>query len=129
MRSEPPRSGRPPRILRALQGAYAALRGAFYHNGAVHSLRDAVAFYATRDSAPERWYPRRADGTVAKFDDLPERYRANIDNEAPFGRKPGDPAALSNQKIDDIGACLQALADGYTPPRPATVTARKTPRP
>ncbi len=37
-----------------------ATRKAFFHNGVFHSLKDAVAFYATRDTDPGRWYPRRA---------------------------------------------------------------------
>ena len=39
-----------------------ALRLTFYHNGIDHSLRKAVAFYVERDTAPEKWYPRAADG-------------------------------------------------------------------
>ncbi len=95
-----------------------ALRKTFFHNGAIKSLRDAVAFYATRDTDPGRWYPRNADGTVAKFDDLPQRYWANINNEPPFGRKPGDKPALSDGEIDDIVAFLNTLTDGYKPAAP-----------
>jgi len=35
-----------------------ALTAPYMHNGAFSSLRDAVAFYATRDTNPERWFPR-----------------------------------------------------------------------
>ena len=38
-----------------------------------------------------KWYPRTPDGSVAKFDDLPHQYWANLNNEPPFGGKPGDP--------------------------------------
>ena len=34
-----------------------ALKKSFYHNGIVHTLRDAVAFYADRDTKSEKWYP------------------------------------------------------------------------
>ncbi|MBS0245796.1 MAG: c-type cytochrome [Proteobacteria bacterium] len=95
-----------------------ALRKTFFHNGAIKSLRDAVAFYATRDTDPGRWYPRRADGTVAKFDDLPQRYWGNINNEPPFDRKPGDKPALTDREIDDIVAFLKTLTDGYRPDAP-----------
>jgi cytochrome c peroxidase len=89
-----------------------ALKRSFFHNGVMHSLRDAVAFYATRDTDPGQWYPRKADGSVDKFDDLPPAYRANLSDEVPFdGRKPGDKPALSDAEIDDIVAFLQTLTD------------------
>jgi cytochrome c peroxidase len=92
-----------------------ATRQAFFHNGVLHSLREVVAFYAQRDAAPEKWYPRDADGQggVRKFDDLPARYQANVDREPPFGRQPGEPPALTDQEIDDVVAFLQTLTDGF----------------
>jgi cytochrome c peroxidase len=94
-----------------------ATRQVFFHNGAVHTLREAVAFYAERDTSPEKWYPRDAAGQVRKFDDLPARYRANVETEPPFGGRPGDPPPLSDAEIDDIVAFLDTLTDGYRPPR------------
>jgi cytochrome c peroxidase len=91
-----------------------ALRKKLYHNGSVASLREAIAFYVERDTRPEKWYPRRADGTVAKFDDLPAQYHDNINREPPFGGKPGDRPALSPAEIDDIVAFLGTLTDGYS---------------
>jgi cytochrome c peroxidase len=89
-----------------------ALKQSFFHNGAVHTLRDAVAFYATRDTDPGHWYPRNLDGTIDKFDDLPEAYRANLNDEVPFdGRKPGGKPGLTEAEIDDITAFLQTLTD------------------
>jgi cytochrome c peroxidase len=90
-----------------------AVRHTFFHNGVLHSLRDAVAFYATRDTDPARWYPRDADGSIRKFDDLPAAYRENLNDEPPFDRRPGDPPALSEQDIGDISAFLRTLTDGY----------------
>jgi cytochrome c peroxidase len=90
-----------------------ALRKTFYHNGVEHDLRKAIEFYIERDTVPEKWYPRRADGTIAKFDDLPAQYRENINMEPPFGGKPGDKPALSSTDIDDIIAFLNTLTDGY----------------
>jgi cytochrome c peroxidase len=79
-------------------------------------LRDAVAFYATRDSDAGRWYPHRADGTIAKFNDLPQQYWPNLNTDPPFdGRKPGDKPALTDAETDDIVAFLQTLTDGYRP--------------
>jgi cytochrome c peroxidase len=90
-----------------------ALRPVFFHNGFSRSLRDAVAFYAERDTKPEKWYPRDADGQVRKFDDLPKKYRANVNTDPPFGGKPGDKPVLSDGEIDDIVAFLRTLTDGY----------------
>jgi cytochrome c peroxidase len=91
-----------------------ALRQTFFHNGAVHSLREAIAFYVERDINPAKWYPRDATGRVQKFDDLPEQYRDNVNMEPPFGGKPGDTPPLSASEIDDIVAFLKTLTDGYT---------------
>jgi cytochrome c peroxidase len=90
-----------------------ALRKTFFHNGEFHSLRDVVAFYATRDSDPGRWYPKAADGSVLKFNDLPKKYWDNINMDPPFGRKAGDPPALTDAEIDDVVAFLGTLTDGY----------------
>jgi cytochrome c peroxidase len=87
-----------------------ATRAVFFHNGAFHRLEDAVKFYAQRDTQPQRWYPSTAAG-VQKFDDLPVRYRANIDTQAPFDKRHGDSAALSDADVADIVVFLQALSD------------------
>jgi cytochrome c peroxidase len=97
-----------------------ATRHVFFHNGIYHTLRRVLDFYDFRDVAPQRIYPRRADGTVAKFNDLPPRYRANIDvTDPPFDRKPGDAPAMSPQDERDIIAFLKTLTDGYSVPAPA----------
>ncbi|MBB3592132.1 cytochrome c peroxidase [Rhizobium sp. BK529] len=88
-----------------------ALKKSFFHNGYFHSLRDVVSFYATRDSDPGRWYPRNADGTIRKYDDVPQAYWANLNQDPPFGRKPSDPPALTESEIDDIVAFLGTLTD------------------
>jgi cytochrome c peroxidase len=92
-----------------------ALRKTFYHNGAEHDLRKAIEFYVERDTRPEKWYPRAADGSVAKFNDLPAQYRENVNMEPPFGGKPGDKPTLTDAEIDDIIAFLGTLTDGYKP--------------
>jgi cytochrome c peroxidase len=89
-----------------------ALRPVFFHNGVLHRLEDVVRFYAERDSRPQRWYPQGADG-VLKFNDLPAEYWRNVDTQAPFNRRRGDPAALSDQDIEAIVAFLKTLTDGY----------------
>lgn len=87
-----------------------ATRKTFFHNGVYHRLRQVLNFYALRDSAPGAIYP----GSVP--DDLPARDRANIDRtDAPFGRMPGQPPALTPAEETDIIAFLKTLTDGYTP--------------
>ena len=93
-----------------------ALRKALFHNGRFKSLKDALSFYVQRDTNPEKFYPRNADGSVNKFDDLPAAYKANVNTtEAPYNRKAGDAPALSDAEIDDVIAFLQTLSDGYRP--------------
>jgi cytochrome c peroxidase len=90
-----------------------ALRRAFFHNGVFRSLRQVMEFYVERNTHPEKWYPREADGTVRKFDDLPSQYHANVNIEPPFDRHLGDQPRLSGEEIDDIIAFLHTLTDGY----------------
>jgi cytochrome c peroxidase len=93
-----------------------ATRQTFFHNGAFHSLREVIEFYAQRDSAPDKWYPRDEHGRVRMFDDLPARYHGNVDTEPPFGRRPGDAPVLTDREIDDLLAFLQTLTDGFVLP-------------
>ncbi|NYE62799.1 cytochrome c peroxidase [Duganella sp. 1224] len=84
-----------------------ATRKAYFHNGSFSSLTEVVRFYATRDTAPDKWYKGR------KFDDQPAGMDANVNMEAPFGGKPGGRPALSEGDIADIVAFLHTLNDGY----------------
>jgi cytochrome c peroxidase len=93
----------------------AARRKVFFHNGSASTLRDAVRFYAERDVAPERWYPKGKDGGIAVFNDLPADAVANVNREAPFGKNAKGGARLSAQDIDDITVFLGTLNDGYQP--------------
>ena len=47
---------------------------------------------ASRAPAP---VPRKADGTLDAFNDLPAPYRANLNMDPPFGGKVGDKPALN----------------------------------
>jgi cytochrome c peroxidase len=99
-----------------------AVKKSFFHNGSLHSLRDVVDFYNTRDISPEKWYGRGADGKPALYNDLPEKYWPNLNNDAPFKPLPGKKPRLSPRDVDDIVAFLKTLTDGYTryvPPKPA----------
>ena len=93
-----------------------ATRKVFFHNGKIKSLNEALRFYNTRDTAPELWYPK-VNGVVHKFDDLPAKYRANIDTQMPLdGRARGSKPPMSDQDIADLEAFLDTLTDGYVPP-------------
>ncbi|WP_253278301.1 cytochrome-c peroxidase [Variovorax paradoxus] len=98
----------------------AATRGAFFHNGVLHSLEQVVNFYNTRDTNPEYWYPARGDGTgdgtgttkanppwalqptavpgatVDKYNDLPRAQQGSIDEEVPLGTGEGGEKTLAS---------------------------------
>ncbi|MEP6503717.1 MAG: cytochrome c peroxidase [Betaproteobacteria bacterium] len=88
-----------------------AIRTSFFHNGALHSLREAVAFYATRDTDPGHWYSRNADGSVRAYDDLPVDMAPYVNREAPFEPLPGGRPRLDDAEIDDLVAFLRTLTD------------------
>ena len=89
-----------------------ATRHVFFHNGQIKNLRDAVAFYISRDTQPEDWYPRKTSKAIAKFNDLPAKYHVNVNvDEVPYGGKRGDKPVLSEQEIDDVVAFLRTLTD------------------
>jgi cytochrome c peroxidase len=94
-----------------------ALRRSFFHNGVFHRLEQVLEFYVQRDLSPEKWYPRDARGHIQPYDDLPPEYRANVDRDPPFNRKPGDTPALSKTEIGDVIAFLKTLTDGDLLPR------------
>jgi len=82
-----------------------AVRTSFMHNGAFRSLRDVVAFYSTRDSAPGHWYPKEP------YEDLPAEYRQYVNTDfAPYSMVNGVPR-LDDADIDALVAFLQTLTD------------------
>lgn len=91
-----------------------ALRKALFHNGRFKTLKEALTFYVQRDLSPEKFYSRNADGSVNRYDDLPDAYKANVNtSEAPYNRRSGDSPALSDSEIDDVIAFLSTLTDGW----------------
>ena len=76
----------------------------FFHNGLFHTLRQVIEFYVQRDTNPGNRIRATRDGSMRKFDDLPAAYHANVDAEPPFGGRPGDRPALSDDEIDDVVA-------------------------
>ena len=101
-----------------------ATRKVFFHNGVFHSLEEVMHFYVERETDPAKWYPKLADGTVDRYNDLPPEHRGNIDIvDAPFDGKPGDPPALNETEIADIIAFLKTLNDGYQSQQSSVSTA------
>jgi len=108
-----------------------ALTAPYFHNGIYATLQQALSFYVTRDTNPELWYPLNADGSVTKFDDLPEQYGGqfnvipaqvgsdgiyygNVNTaEVPYNRHIGDEPALSSAEITEVIAFLCTLTDGF----------------
>ena len=88
-----------------------ATRRVFFHNGALKSLAEVIRFYNTRDTDPARWYPK-VNGVVQKYDDLPRRFRANIDTQKPLdGRAKGSAPPMTAQEMADLEAFLRMLTD------------------
>jgi cytochrome c peroxidase len=88
-----------------------ARRRFFFHNGRFTTLQDVMRFYVERDTDPARWYPTVA-GRVHKFDDLPARYRDNVNiSDAPLNRGPRDRPALDAAEIEKVIAFLETLSD------------------
>jgi len=91
-----------------------AEKKSFFHNGYFHSLEDVMHFYVERETKPEKWYPKLANGEIDKYNDIPAEYRANADIvDAPFDRKLGDKPALNDAEIADVITFLKTLSDGY----------------
>jgi cytochrome c peroxidase len=95
-----------------------AQREAFMHNGFFKDLREVLAFYATRDVDPRRWY-----GNVAVPNDLPLAYQKNIVRDKhPFNLARGAAPAFTAAEADDMIAFLRTLSDGFLAPTSTTVT-------
>jgi cytochrome c peroxidase len=89
-----------------------AVTAPYLHNGVFTKLRDVVAFYSTRDTNPERWYPHNSDGSVTKSNALQNEQYENVNvKEVPYDRKPGQKPRLSEQEVDAIVAFLETLTD------------------
>jgi cytochrome c peroxidase len=93
-----------------------AVRETFMHNAAFKKLRDVVSFYANRASSPDRFYP-----PGQRFDDVPEKYRQNVNlSSRPYNRPEGGKPALTDEEIDAIVAFLETLTDAaYAPAQKA----------
>ncbi len=86
--------------------------GTPFFTTASHSLQQVLSFYAEHDRHPEDIYPRDAHGRVEIYDDLPMRYRGNIDRvDVPFQAAS---AGLSAQQQSYIIAFLGTLSDADT---------------
>jgi len=101
-----------------------AVRSSFGHNGVYKILREAVAFYAFRAVAPDRIYH-----PGQKFDDVPAKYRSNVNIYSPvYNRREGAKPPLSDEDIDAIVAFLGTLTDApYVPAAPARPAVAQSP--
>ena len=97
------------------------LKQTYMHNGVFSSLQDVVAFYATRNSNPARWYKTATGAADILYNDLPQAYAANV---APVGH-PGKPIApnLNPTDVQNIVSFLCTLTDGYNPANAAAYNA------
>lgn len=102
-----------------------ATRQVFFHNGSFRTLRDVVEFYNKRDTNPELFYSKAADGSADIYDDLPAQYQAAVDMTVPVVHKRGAKPAMSEQDVDDLVAFLGTLTDDFRPP--AANTAPRSP--
>ncbi|HVU49858.1 MAG TPA: cytochrome c peroxidase [Polyangia bacterium] len=88
-----------------------AVRESFGHNGVYKTLREAVAFYASRAVAPDRIYPPGQE-----FDDVPARHRGNVNIYSPiYNHRQGSKPPLSEADIDAVVAFLGTLTDAPAP--------------
>jgi cytochrome c peroxidase len=93
-----------------------ANRPVYFHNGVYHTLEQVMDFYNLRNTNPEKIYPHDVSGKVAKYNDIPPQFQANVDvADAPFDRKFGDQPAMSDSDIRDIIAFVKTLNDGFKP--------------
>jgi cytochrome c peroxidase len=100
-----------------------AVRESFGHNGIYKSLREVVAFYARRAVAPGLIYP-----PGQKFDDVPSKYRGNVNIYAPiYNRKEGAPPPLDDADIDAVVAFLRTLTDAAYVPAASGATVAESP--
>jgi cytochrome c peroxidase len=77
------------------------------HNGVFDSLRDAVAFYFTRDTKPQLWYPGGR-----KFDDLLRAWHGNVNtDEVPYDRRLNQRPRATEAEVDALVAFLRTLTD------------------
>ncbi|HEY1991721.1 MAG TPA: cytochrome c peroxidase [Gammaproteobacteria bacterium] len=106
-----------------------ATRRVFFHNGVFHTLGAVLDWYVNRDLDPARFYAKDATGKVSVYDDLPARFRANVDTtDAPFDRHPGGAPALTQAEMRDVIAFLKTLSDGYKPVPAVAAAGRGGPR-
>ena len=116
-----------------------ATRKVFFHNGVIHSLEQAVRFYATRDTMPELWYPTVGGRPKARprshLPDLrpdhrpvcrrsrrqvrrpagPRRRRTSIRRCRSTGARAARDRPLAERDIQDLICFLETLTDGYQP--------------
>ena len=93
----------------------AAQRPFYFHNGSFTDLTEVTRFYVERDTQPQKWYPRDAQGKLLVFNDLPSRHARNVNrDEVPYDRKRGQKPRLNEAEIAAVVAFIKTLDDGFT---------------
>ncbi len=89
-----------------------ARKQVFFHNAKYSTLKEVLDFCNYRDTNPEKIYPKNKYGVIEKFNDLPIKYRKNVDVvDPPFNRHIGEKPAMSEKDEKDIIAFLKTLND------------------
>ena len=112
----------PKRLSNSVCGAFkvptlrnAAQRPFYFHNGSFTDLTEVTRFYVERDTHPQKWYPRDAQGKLLVFNDLPVRHARNVNrDESPYDRKRGQKPRLNEAEIAAVVAFIKTLDDGFT---------------
>lgn len=114
-------------ITEQLTGRGEVPTGGHTWGGRFHTLREALQFYADRDTNPGKWYPKRPNGKVEKFNDLPAQYRNNVDtSDPPLNREPGEKPVWNGQQINDVIEFLKTLTDRDVVEKEVSRSAPKT---
>jgi cytochrome c peroxidase len=95
-----------------------ALTAPYFHNGVFDTLQDAVNWYITRDTQPERWYTLPDGATPdVPYNDLPTLFDGNVNTfEVPYNA--GTAPSLTTGEMNDLITFLCTLTDGYDPKNP-----------
>jgi cytochrome c peroxidase len=88
-----------------------ALTAPYMHNGYFKTLRGVVAFYNDRDARPA-CKGEASEAEALKRGCWPRPEIARNMNRDEMGR-----LGLTEQEVDDIAAFMEALTDGYVPPK------------
>lgn len=91
-----------------------ALKQRYFHNGVFGRLHQVVNFYSTRLSQAQHWYVKADGSPDILFNDLPQRYAANVVAQNKLSSR------LSDAEITQLVSFLCTLSDGFDSQNPAS---------